>query len=408
MIDNKDSVRLSEHCFDVCEKVQKTIHGTNASDLGELEKMVLEDLERYVDQSWLLAVPNDFGRNMREIERTLMEVADLPHTKYNRGKVESHMLKIQQAVGILYPSSLSLGDGPSAGKRASHLTYADSHKVESDDWGSSNDSPPFKTGMTGTMVERNVPIGLGWNHATDRSLEVPSSIESTGGFQEGHGFGPNLRSLGVKLRASSPSDVPSPPAPQFFFNPHNFSANHTHVPVPAWDVAPPTISATPPQPCLSSNEPLRSSKSYAPHTQSVAAPPNPGGGTGTDRLIARPSAFVPRRIVIKNQKGEVVDLDALRRKYAPAPPIIKDDTLLAPRTHQKRRSVVRMETVEAKERRLEWEKEAKKAEEGEEKGGGGEGEERTGSQGNLDSERARRKRRRGRNRSRQVGENVFG
>ena len=408
MIGNKDSVRLSERCFDVCEKVQKTTQGTNAGDLGELEKMVLEDLERYVDQSRLPAVPNDFGRNMREIERTLMEVADLPHTKYSRGKVESYMLKIQQAVGIIYPSTLSIGNGPSAGKRASHLTYADPHEVDSDYEDSSNDFPPFETGMTGIMAERNVPIELGWNHATDRSLEVPSSVGSTRGFQEGRGFGPNLRSLSVKLRTSSPSDVLGPPVPQFFFNSHNFSVNHTPVPAPAWDVVPPTISATSPQPCLSSNEPLRSSKSYAPHTQSVVAPPNPGGGTGTDHLIARPSAFVPKRIVIKNQKGEVVDLDTLRRKYAPAPPIIKDDTLLVPRTHQKRRSVIRMETIEAKEKRLELEKEAKKAEEGEETGGRGEGEERTGGQGNLDGKHTRRRRRRGRSQSKQVDEDVFG
>ena len=350
-------------------------------------------------------MPNDFGRNMREIERTLMEVADLPHTKYNRGKVESYMLKIQQAVGIIYPSTLSIGNGPSAGKRASHLTYADPHEVDSDYEDSSNDFPPFETGMTGTMAERNVPIGLGWNHATD--LEVPSSAGSTRGFQEGHAFGPNLRSLSVKLRASSPSDVLGPPAPQFFFNPHNFSVNHTPVPAPAWNVVPPTISATPPQSCLSSNEPLRSPKSYAPHPQSVATPPGPVRGTGTDSLIARPSAFAPRRIVIRNQQGEVVDLDTLRRKYAPAPPIIEDNTLLVPRTHQKRRSVVRMETVEAKEKRLEREKEAKRAKGEEGKMHLPENEAGTGSQENPDSECAGRKRRRRRNRTKQVDGAVF-
>ena len=49
MVDNKYSVRLSEYCFDVCETLHNALQGKNAGDLGEIEKMVVEDLERYVN-----------------------------------------------------------------------------------------------------------------------------------------------------------------------------------------------------------------------------------------------------------------------------------------------------------------------------------------------------------------------
>lgn len=79
------------------------------------------------------------------------------------------------------------------------------------------------------------------------------------------------------------------------------------------------------------------------------------------------SAFVPKKsITIKNQEGRELNLDAYRRKDAPASPIVEGNPPLFNQTHQKRASV-RMETSEAREKRLAEEKEkeekVKKAEE---------------------------------------------
>ena len=80
------------------------------------------------------------------------------------------------------------------------------------------------------------------------------------------------------------------------------------------------------------------------------------------------NAFVPKKsVTIKTQEGRELDLGAYRRKDPPASPVVENNVPLIHQSHQKRTSVVRMETVEAKERRLAEEKEkeerAKKAEE---------------------------------------------
>jgi hypothetical protein len=49
MIDNKDSVQLSEYCFNVCETLKTAIQGRNADDLNGPVRAILEDLERCVD-----------------------------------------------------------------------------------------------------------------------------------------------------------------------------------------------------------------------------------------------------------------------------------------------------------------------------------------------------------------------
>ena len=48
MIDDRYIVHLSKYCFNVCETLKNMIQGRNRSDLNELEKMTLEDLERCV------------------------------------------------------------------------------------------------------------------------------------------------------------------------------------------------------------------------------------------------------------------------------------------------------------------------------------------------------------------------
>lgn len=48
-IGNKDSVQLSEYCFDVCVALETSIKGKSVDDLGEPGSMALKDLERCVD-----------------------------------------------------------------------------------------------------------------------------------------------------------------------------------------------------------------------------------------------------------------------------------------------------------------------------------------------------------------------
>ena len=49
MVDDKDSVQLSEYCFNVCEMLEMAIQGNNAGDLDESVRKALDDLERCVD-----------------------------------------------------------------------------------------------------------------------------------------------------------------------------------------------------------------------------------------------------------------------------------------------------------------------------------------------------------------------
>ena len=49
MIDDKDSMQLSEYCFNVCEVLKTVVQGRSADSLNESMRAALEDLERYVD-----------------------------------------------------------------------------------------------------------------------------------------------------------------------------------------------------------------------------------------------------------------------------------------------------------------------------------------------------------------------
>jgi len=55
MIDDKDSVQLSEYCFNVCGVVKTAIQGKNAGDLNESVRMALAlgHLGRCVDLPWI-------------------------------------------------------------------------------------------------------------------------------------------------------------------------------------------------------------------------------------------------------------------------------------------------------------------------------------------------------------------
>ena len=85
-------------------------------------------------------------------------------------------------------------------------------------------------------------------------------------------------------------------------------------------------------------------------------------------MSAGAGAFFPRRVTIKSQDGRELDLGTWRKKDAPASPVVENNASLIHQTYnQKRTSTIRMETVEAKEKRLAEEKEkeekARKAEE---------------------------------------------
>ena len=49
MIDNEDSVKLSEYCFNMCKVLMTVIQGKNADDHKESVGIALKDLERCGD-----------------------------------------------------------------------------------------------------------------------------------------------------------------------------------------------------------------------------------------------------------------------------------------------------------------------------------------------------------------------
>ena len=49
MAGDKDSMQLSEYCFNVCEVLKTVVQGRSADSLNESMRAALEDLERYVD-----------------------------------------------------------------------------------------------------------------------------------------------------------------------------------------------------------------------------------------------------------------------------------------------------------------------------------------------------------------------
>ena len=49
MIDDKDSVQLSEYCFNVCEVVKTVVQGRNVESLDESMRVAIKDLERCID-----------------------------------------------------------------------------------------------------------------------------------------------------------------------------------------------------------------------------------------------------------------------------------------------------------------------------------------------------------------------
>ena len=59
MLDNKDSVQLSEYLFNICEVLKTAIQGRSAEDLNESVKKALEGLERCVEHIGIVCFPTN-------------------------------------------------------------------------------------------------------------------------------------------------------------------------------------------------------------------------------------------------------------------------------------------------------------------------------------------------------------
>jgi hypothetical protein len=124
MIDDKDSVQLFEYCFSVRETLKSAIQGVKPDDLNESGKVVMEDLEMYVDWPWplLLMIPNNF-RVMHDTEHALrMGTATTPHIEHDKERVKIYAQDIQRILGTLHVLSPPLGGDPGINESAPHLT----------------------------------------------------------------------------------------------------------------------------------------------------------------------------------------------------------------------------------------------------------------------------------------------
>jgi len=111
MVDDKDTVQLSEYCFNTCEVLKTAVQGKDVNSLNESVRVALEDLERCVDWSCsVCSLTNSNSRVTREIERTLRRGANIPRAKHNKGKVEEQKLRIQGIFDTLNAPSASLDE----------------------------------------------------------------------------------------------------------------------------------------------------------------------------------------------------------------------------------------------------------------------------------------------------------
>ena len=110
MIDDEDSVQLSEYCFNVCEVLKTAVHGKDADNLDKSVRAALEDLERCVDLAFLSAPSLSNSRVTHEIERTLRRGVNMQRNRHNKSKVEGHKLKIQEILDALNAPSAAFDE----------------------------------------------------------------------------------------------------------------------------------------------------------------------------------------------------------------------------------------------------------------------------------------------------------
>ncbi|KAI8970822.1 hypothetical protein BD414DRAFT_501765 [Trametes punicea] len=114
-------------------------------------------------------------------------------------------------------------------------------------------------------------------------------------------------------------------------------------------------NAHPPHPTPSPHMHTSSLSSISSTPSTPASSTAPGGGIS--RLNSNANSFTPKRVTIKSETGQEVDLERLRQQAtaATAPPIV-------PSSPARRTVPVRIETEEAKKKRLEEEEAAKRKE----------------------------------------------
>lgn len=77
----------------------------------------------------LFAYHTNKSRVMREAERTLKRGFSIPGAKYDKGKVEGHVLEMQRTLGTLDSLSSHVDEGLGAGEGNPNLTPVDPHRT---------------------------------------------------------------------------------------------------------------------------------------------------------------------------------------------------------------------------------------------------------------------------------------
>ena len=128
---HKETVQLSEYCFDVCEALKATIQEENTDDLGEFATTALGNVGRYVNCA-LANLPPFLNSNLSaicEIEQTLKRATTLPHVGYDKAEIEGKKLKIQETLDALNRHSSSSNGDDSLGGRSLQSPSLDSHNA---------------------------------------------------------------------------------------------------------------------------------------------------------------------------------------------------------------------------------------------------------------------------------------
>lgn len=125
MIANKDSVQLSDYCFNACQVLKTTIEGREADHLDEHARVTVENLGRYDEWRYTLGLVCSVlnPRVTLEIERALRRGASTPQAKYDMGKIEKYKSEIQDALDHLNRPSPSSNEDNGAWERTTQPLF---------------------------------------------------------------------------------------------------------------------------------------------------------------------------------------------------------------------------------------------------------------------------------------------
>ena len=125
----KETVQLSDYCFDVCEALKATIQEETKDDLGEFAATAIGDVGRYLSCT-LACLPPFLKSNYSvicEIEQTLKTATSLPHVGYDKAEIEGKKLKIQDKLDALNRHSSSSNGDDSLDGRSLQSPFLGSH-----------------------------------------------------------------------------------------------------------------------------------------------------------------------------------------------------------------------------------------------------------------------------------------